>query len=486
MEQQALPSELEVMAKLRKILSTNWKVLTLSSVMELLQADFETPISSIEAFVNREISKYIRTLEGRKVLRPPVVMVCAQDREHKYAALYHEADERARKRHHEDKVRAPEYNMASMSSGVRMAVSPPLAEFMQVTAGTKLNPQAVFKYLTKYIKERDLQDKRDPQITKCDRALRKLLGTERITFFNLHKSLSAHFHDSSKSKHSSRSRKRKKKSGAGSTAPPSTTGFNAPLDLSPALSAVVDGHTQLSRPIVLKLIWAYIRRENLQNPTDRRVIMCDDKLKEVFQADSVDMMMMNKVLSSHLSKPKKPITTSSTAAPTSTLNAAPQKKSATKPRSSKSKFPKPPAAASSEQPSEQASILSAGCRVAALVPVVNGPNTWILATVEDYREVNADQVYSVVDVDVAPGGAGNDGRFEVKRRDLLALVPSSRIFAVGQRVLALYPDSTSFYPCAVRAVPASPENVYSVCFDDDNESLRPVPPSYVLDLPAST
>ena len=45
----------------------------------------------------------------------------------------------------------------------------------------------------------------------------------------------------------------------------------------------------MSRPEVVKKIWAYVKLNNLQDPTDRRYIICDDSLKPVF-GDKVHML----------------------------------------------------------------------------------------------------------------------------------------------------------------------------------------------------
>lgn len=48
---------------------------------------------------------------------------------------------------------------------------------------------------------------------------------------------------------------------------------------------------------VTKRIWAYIKEKSLQNPEDRRVILCDDKLKALFKKKSIMMFEMTKNLS---------------------------------------------------------------------------------------------------------------------------------------------------------------------------------------------
>lgn len=57
---------------------------------------------------------------------------------------------------------------------------------------------------------------------------------------------------------------------------------------------------QLSRPQVVKKIWKHIKALDLQDPTDKRQIRCDDKMQQVFKQDVVHMFTMNKLLGKHL------------------------------------------------------------------------------------------------------------------------------------------------------------------------------------------
>lgn len=63
--------------------------------------------------------------------------------------------------------------------------------------------------------------------------------------------------------------------------------------------------TQLSRPEVVKQLWQYIQVHELQDPANRRTIVCDDKLKAIFGRDQVTMFSMNKYLTKHLVAPAK-------------------------------------------------------------------------------------------------------------------------------------------------------------------------------------
>ena len=72
-----------------------------------------------------------------------------------------------------------------------------------------------------------------------------------------------------------------------------------PLQPSKELAAVV-GSDPLPRPEVVSKVWDYIKRNNLQNPANKREINADDKLRAVFGKDSVSMFEMNKYLAQHL------------------------------------------------------------------------------------------------------------------------------------------------------------------------------------------
>lgn len=53
---------------------------------------------------------------------------------------------------------------------------------------------------------------------------------------------------------------------------------------------------------MVKSIWAYIREKNLQNPSDKREILLDKPLQDLFKAKKCTMFSINKLLSNHLSK----------------------------------------------------------------------------------------------------------------------------------------------------------------------------------------
>ncbi|KAB8233454.1 hypothetical protein ETB97_000712 [Aspergillus alliaceus] len=80
-------------------------------------------------------------------------------------------------------------------------------------------------------------------------------------------------------------------------------GFHKPLTLSPALSALLGGEESLSRPQTVKKVWAYIHEHDLQDPSDRRQIRCDEPMRAVFKQDRIHMFTMTKILSQNLYSP---------------------------------------------------------------------------------------------------------------------------------------------------------------------------------------
>ncbi len=76
--------------------------------------------------------------------------------------------------------------------------------------------------------------------------------------------------------------------------------FMKPLTPSSALAAIV-GTAPLPRTEVVKKMWEYIKANNLQEPTNKRMINADAKLKPVFDNKAqVSMFEMTKLISAHL------------------------------------------------------------------------------------------------------------------------------------------------------------------------------------------
>ena len=73
-----------------------------------------------------------------------------------------------------------------------------------------------------------------------------------------------------------------------------------PVTPDATLSAVV-GSAPLPRTELTKKLWAYIKKNGLQDKTNKRMIKADDNLKAIFKKPTVNMFEMTKLVSKHLS-----------------------------------------------------------------------------------------------------------------------------------------------------------------------------------------
>ena len=67
-----------------------------------------------------------------------------------------------------------------------------------------------------------------------------------------------------------------------------------------AVLAAVVGNSPMPRTEVTKKIWDYIKKNKLQDAVQKKIIIADAKLKEVFGKARADMFEMTKLINSHL------------------------------------------------------------------------------------------------------------------------------------------------------------------------------------------
>ncbi|PNY07645.1 upstream activation factor subunit spp27-like protein [Trifolium pratense] len=195
------------------------------------------------------------------------------------------------------------------------SLSPQLQEFV---GAPEMARTEVVKQLWAYIREKNLQDPNNRQNINCDEPLRALFGVNSINMFQMNKVLTKHIwpldsDDVVQVKEAVPKEKKKKKQEReddDSDEPKgkekrqkggSGKGFLAPLQLSDALAKFL-GESELPRSDVIKRMWDYIKGNNLQDPSDKRQILCDEKLKELFDVDSFIGFTVTKLLAPHFIK----------------------------------------------------------------------------------------------------------------------------------------------------------------------------------------
>ncbi|KYQ94252.1 DUF1325 family protein [Tieghemostelium lacteum] len=108
-------------------------------------------------------------------------------------------------------------------------------------------------------------------------------------------------------------------------------------------------------------------------------------------------------------------------------------------------------------------------------------NQWILAKVNGFN--NKTQKYEVIDEDEE-----EQKRFSVSMKDIIQLPTLSNLptFSVGTKVLAMFPDTTTFYTAQVYQITKNKNKIthYVLHFDDDQENgqtpNRRVSPQHVI------
>ncbi|MFA6293871.1 MAG: SWIB/MDM2 domain-containing protein [Victivallales bacterium] len=75
-----------------------------------------------------------------------------------------------------------------------------------------------------------------------------------------------------------------------------TSKFMAPVTPSEKLAAIV-GSTPIPRTEITKKLWAYIKKNKLQDSKNKRNINADDKLRPIFKKDQVSMFDTTKLVS---------------------------------------------------------------------------------------------------------------------------------------------------------------------------------------------
>jgi upstream activation factor subunit UAF30 len=223
-----------------------------------------------------------------------------------------------------------------------------------VCGGTDILPRPwIAKHLHAYVREHGLRDPEQRMHFRPDAALAKLFpDRELVSFFEMNKLLEQHIRKERQCTDEERARlqawrqeweakgltqkrripqKRQRTAATGrfigsaatngalspvsgsqstqtshGSASVATTGKKAsglaqPLRLSDALKDVCGGARYLSRCQVVQSIWSYIKQHQLQDPDDRKAILCDSKLQRVFDGETrVTAFGMNRYLSRHL------------------------------------------------------------------------------------------------------------------------------------------------------------------------------------------
>ena len=88
---------------------------------------------------------------------------------------------------------------------------------------------------------------------------------------------------------------------------PKKTGINMELNVSKDLAAIIGTKKgeKISRPQVVKRLWAYLKEHNLQDPDNKQYFTPDDTMEPVFGNERIKAFSMSKYLKEHLTNDAK-------------------------------------------------------------------------------------------------------------------------------------------------------------------------------------
>ncbi|XP_055805981.1 upstream activation factor subunit spp27-like isoform X1 [Solanum dulcamara] len=336
-------SDSELVGRLREFLSTSdLNTTSNAAVRRKLEEDFGIDLSDRKVFIRDQIDLYLESEfqnekneeemkeendEGPSAEVKSEVSEEEEDPEEEEEEEVEESESVAKGKRKSSKKKPGKKNenVKRKAGGFTKvcSLSPQLQKF---TGETELARTEVVKRMWRYIRENNLQDPSNRRNINCDDTLRELFDVDTINMFQMNKALAKHIwpldcngvstittsdsvNSTAKEKSSTAKKKRQKQEEDEDSDEPKrkekrkNSGILAPLQLSDALIKFLGtGESELPRSDVVKRIWEYIKQNDLQDPSDKRQIICDEKLKELFDVETFNGFGVAKLLTPHFIK----------------------------------------------------------------------------------------------------------------------------------------------------------------------------------------
>ncbi|KAK8517561.1 hypothetical protein V6N13_127730 [Hibiscus sabdariffa] len=313
-------SESELIARLREFLEeSDLNTTTTAIVRRRLEEDFGIDLSEKKKFIREQVDLYLQNqfenAEGEEQeLEEDDQSEKIKSEETDGSDSNEEVEsKKARNKRAPVKKRSKRVNneVKKRGGGFNKVcnLSPQLQELVGVPS---LARTEVVKQVWAYIREKKLQDPDNKKNIICDESLHALFGVHSIDMFQMNKALSKHILPSdsdevvsakSTEKEKPHKHEREEDPDEPQGKEKRQKGFLAPLQLSDALVKFLGtGENELTRAVVIKRMWDYIKENNLQDPSDKRKVICDEKLKELFDVETFHGFTVTKLLTAHFLK----------------------------------------------------------------------------------------------------------------------------------------------------------------------------------------
>lgn len=298
MSEVSLPSDAAIRKKLDKLVrKVDVTTMKFKAFMKLLEHKMKVPsLRAKKQFIRQTITDILDSMEDDN-----------KDSEDEGSNRDNEESDEEPKKKKKKKKKSGEMSEAVKANpfNTPKELSPALASFLG--QGTHMSRPQVIKAMWEHIREKNLQNPDNKREILLDHSMQEVFGVERFTMFKMAKYLSAHIYpfkplnlDDDADDSSTKKRKKENKSKAKKKQKTPAKKKFPIYKLSDTLAEVV-GKDILTRQKVTQLLTAYIKERELQNPEDRRQIICDKRLKRVMDGNSmVTFFTMQKYISPHL------------------------------------------------------------------------------------------------------------------------------------------------------------------------------------------
>ncbi|XP_057769016.1 upstream activation factor subunit spp27-like [Salvia miltiorrhiza] len=318
-------SDSELIERLRDVLSVSDLNTTTTAILRRrLEEDLGIDLSDRKAFIREQVDIYMQSqFENEDAnedgIDDEVAPEAAEEEDEEEEEIEESSNSCTVKKVAKKRSRTKDKEEVKKRGGGFTKLCSLSPELQKFTGVPELARTEVVKQLWAHIRENNLQDPSNRRNIICDDTLHKLFGVDTIDMFQMNKSLTKHIWpldsdgasvaasvDSApkvKQKKQEKNEDEDEPKRKGKRPRGGNSAFLAPIKLSDALVKFLGtGESALPRSDVVKRIWDYIKLNNLQDPSDKRQIICDEKLKELFNLDTFCGFTVSKHLTAHFIK----------------------------------------------------------------------------------------------------------------------------------------------------------------------------------------
>ncbi|KAI3716071.1 hypothetical protein L6452_23133 [Arctium lappa] len=312
----------ELLKRLHHVLGTSdLDTATAATVRRRLEQDLGIDLSDRKPYIRQQIDLYLQSHCTDDKPEPEESENAKVEDTDNHGSVSEEGDEDEDEEADAQKINIkPKHNKTPANAKKRgggfskpCALSPQLQKFV---GEPEMARTEVVKKIWAYIKEKDLQNPQNKRKILCDEVLHEIFRVKSIDMFQMNKALTKHIWpieeedeaavsvkpSAEKNKQNKRGREDEPKE-KGKQQKAKGSGFVSPHPISEALVQFFGtGENELSRAEVIKRMWEYIKRNDLQDPSDKRRILCDDKLRKLFKVDTFIGFTVSKLLTAHFIK----------------------------------------------------------------------------------------------------------------------------------------------------------------------------------------